>query len=592
MQSALAVLQFPLAAIPSATTDAVPPSQDFAISFSEDPSAHEGDISIADPGPFALDQPIVWTAPIVTVSGGLQAGLQDLAVTDGTHGELTGPQGAVTLPDEIELSSPASTAGSVDAENTSNAIDYPPGGPKADGAPASVDEGPYVPDAAFRDPAQPGSRLTAEPRDTRPDVASLGDQPASRAQGTVAADPAPEPAIAWDARGAKLAAMLPAQAAAQASAVETVRATTDAQPRQFSSVAAGPGKRMIEALPVDPVGLAAVHSDMATTTDDVAPTRLTDGEITLPQGPEVRTLSKPAGVEAIDASVTTDAPTTGTKYSAPEPPVTGSFWERYFTNRSDPQPATGATPDKLAQTPVEQVLAAIGIAPRLNVSKDDPVAGRSREGDLFASDAEVAEDVTAKAAAPTHGSGPPPAADLRPDPGPVLQVLPWSDGLPDRVDRFDSPLSALSSVSTSGVATSSGGPLSLPVQQVAMQLAGVLVQASDRATELALAPEELGKVRLRLEPDAANPDRLTITINVERPETLDLFRRHAGELADAIRAAGYSGADIDFGAQGQGDSGKGQHSGPPSGSELPSDETAPIQHSPRTIAGATLDLRL
>ena len=349
---------------------------------------------------------------------------------------------------------------------------------------------------------------------------------------------------------------------------------------------------MIETLPVDPVGAAAVRSDMAPATDDIAPTRLTDAETTLLQGPDAPKLSKLPGVETIDVSVTVDAPTTGTENSAPEAPVPGSFWERYFTDRSDPQPASGVSPEKVALTPVEPVLAAIGIVPRLPVSKDDPVADQSREDGRVASDAEMAENVTAKAAAPTNGSGPPPAPDVRPDLGPVLQVLPWSEGLPDRVDRFDSPLSVMSSLSTSSVATGSGGPLSLPVQQVALQLAGVLVQASDRATELALAPEELGKVRLRLEPDATNPDRLTITINVERPETLDLFRRHAGELAEAIRAAGYAGADIDFGAQGQGDSGKGQHSARSPVSDLPPDESAPIQHSPRTIAGATLDLRL
>ena len=35
---------------------------------------------------------------------------------------------------------------------------------------------------------------------------------------------------------------------------------------------------------------------------------------------------------------------------------------------------------------------------------------------------------------------------------------------------------------------------------------------------------------LKLKPDAANPDRMVVMITFERPETLDLFRRHAGDL--------------------------------------------------------------
>lgn len=87
--------------------------------------------------------------------------------------------------------------------------------------------------------------------------------------------------------------------------------------------------------------------------------------------------------------------------------------------------------------------------------------------------------------------------------------------------------------------------------QVAAQLASVLRRSSSGATELALAPAELGNVRLQMEPDARDPDRLIVVITIERPETLDLFRRHAGELAEAIRNAGYSGSSIDFGQDGK-----------------------------------------
>lgn len=138
-------------------------------------------------------------------------------------------------------------------------------------------------------------------------------------------------------------------------------------------------------------------------------------------------------------------------------------------------------------------------------------------------------------------------------------------------------------------------PQSTPVPQVAAQITAALTRSADGATELALAPEELGQVRLRLEPDSGNPERMVVMITFERPETLDLFRRHAGELAEALRAAGYSGADIGFGqdhagspgndAQGGGSAQRSQDAPETSASASPSPP-------PRAAAGASLDLRL
>lgn len=155
---------------------------------------------------------------------------------------------------------------------------------------------------------------------------------------------------------------------------------------------------------------------------------------------------------------------------------------------------------------------------------------------------------------------------------------------------FSGPL--FQSGSGSGTAPGPHGLASFPVQQVAVQIAGVMVDITDKATELALAPEELGRVSLRLEPDAANPDRMTILITVERPETLDLFRRHAGELAEAIRAAGYSGADIGFGQHGQGSSPNHGPNDETPGAGRPPEDLTPVSPARRDVVGASLDLRL
>lgn len=144
-------------------------------------------------------------------------------------------------------------------------------------------------------------------------------------------------------------------------------------------------------------------------------------------------------------------------------------------------------------------------------------------------------------------------------------------------------------------ATSAPSPVPFPVPQIAAQIGAALSQGSDGTTELALAPEELGKVRVRLKPDATHPDRLVVMITCDRPETLDLFRRHAGELGDAFRSAGYAGADIGFGQQGSGHADPGRREG--TGSRSPdggtgADPGAAAPPVPRLGAAASLDLRL
>ncbi len=151
--------------------------------------------------------------------------------------------------------------------------------------------------------------------------------------------------------------------------------------------------------------------------------------------------------------------------------------------------------------------------------------------------------------------------------------------------------------SMSQPAASAPGPMQLPVPQVAAQITAALSQTADGATELALSPEELGNVRLRLERDAKNPERMVVHITFERPETLDLFRRHAGELTEALRDAGYAGADIGFGHEG-GSAGTSERdpgfAAPDygSGATGATDQQTAEPSSPRLLAGASLDLRL
>lgn len=86
-------------------------------------------------------------------------------------------------------------------------------------------------------------------------------------------------------------------------------------------------------------------------------------------------------------------------------------------------------------------------------------------------------------------------------------------------------------------------PLTLHPAQVVAQILPK-ARAQNKAVELLLAPEELGKLRFVIQHDGAS---VKISLTAERPETLDLLRRHADQLVQEFRQSGYSGATIDFG---------------------------------------------
>lgn len=90
-------------------------------------------------------------------------------------------------------------------------------------------------------------------------------------------------------------------------------------------------------------------------------------------------------------------------------------------------------------------------------------------------------------------------------------------------------------------------------QAVAQQIAAA-VQARDAGKstiDLRLAPEELGRVRLSL---TSHEGVVTVTVVAERPETLDLMRRHVDALARGLLDAGYQEARFSFAGQDSGGS--------------------------------------
>mgnify|MGYP001799943668 CR=1 FL=1 len=87
-------------------------------------------------------------------------------------------------------------------------------------------------------------------------------------------------------------------------------------------------------------------------------------------------------------------------------------------------------------------------------------------------------------------------------------------------------------------------------RHAAHQMAAAVVQQQGRMTEIALNPEELGRVRLVMTAvDAA----ITLTVAAERPETADLLRRHIDVLTQEFRALGYEDINFSFGSESQSD---------------------------------------
>lgn len=85
-------------------------------------------------------------------------------------------------------------------------------------------------------------------------------------------------------------------------------------------------------------------------------------------------------------------------------------------------------------------------------------------------------------------------------------------------------------------------------RHIAQQVADVAMRAADGPVDLHMNPEELGKVRISM---AMAEGGITVTILAERPETLDLMRRHIDQLNQEFRQLGYGLISFSFGQHNQ-----------------------------------------
>lgn len=89
-------------------------------------------------------------------------------------------------------------------------------------------------------------------------------------------------------------------------------------------------------------------------------------------------------------------------------------------------------------------------------------------------------------------------------------------------------------------------PIPLPAT-VPAQLLHHVSAAKAGAIEVLLQPEELGHVKFQIQQQG---ESVRILLSAERPETLDLLRRHADHLLQEFRQSGFSQASLSFGQWG------------------------------------------
>lgn len=129
-------------------------------------------------------------------------------------------------------------------------------------------------------------------------------------------------------------------------------------------------------------------------------------------------------------------------------------------------------------------------------------------------------------------------------------------------------------------------------RQIANQMASAIAASTEAGTvDIRLDPEELGSVQMSLK---IRDGSLTMAIVADRPETLDLLKRHIEQLSAEFRAMGYGDVTFSFGGS---QNGNGTDRGRTEGQRHTAPETfetrSGVQEPTRPrIAANGLDIRL
>lgn len=133
-------------------------------------------------------------------------------------------------------------------------------------------------------------------------------------------------------------------------------------------------------------------------------------------------------------------------------------------------------------------------------------------------------------------------------------------------------------------------PLAAAPPPVSRQVADALVRMEGDVTEITLAPAELGRLRITLTRDSQG---LVVLLTAERPEALDLLRRHGDLLRQELAGQGEGEARLEYSAGGQdgtaGQAGRRANRGPKAG---PVPDAGPMPETAATIMRPVLPGRI
>ncbi len=257
-----------------------------------------------------------------------------------------------------------------------------------------------------------------------------------------------------------------------------------------------------------------------------------------------------------------------------------------------PDTATSPTPDPTTTPSVSDAKAPIDAGRKLSVeaTKTATPPSKSAEAAVLLRAADHAAATVGPAAQPI-----PDGPESRPlptaEPAPLLLAAGLQTRLPDGMAEPQVLLVAHGGTGLHSPAHQVAVTHALPSAPLPAATVPALVQAVSQnggeTVELVLSPQDLGKLRFEM---TQSGDRMRIHLVVERPETLDLLRRHADQLLSEFRQAGFSGATLSFGQGGQG--GQQAQSNP---AHHPFPATLADQHVPAPRPqppGGGLDLRL
>jgi len=176
-----------------------------------------------------------------------------------------------------------------------------------------------------------------------------------------------------------------------------------------------------------------------------------------------------------------------------------------------------------------------------------------------------------------------PTAPTLPSIQPAVRQIPKEVATPTSLTADTEPLPSLRSDAPQGTYAISTSPQPYRTdvaQHIASQLADAAKSMPARQVEIALSHEELGRVRLGVAPQEAG---ILVHVFAERPETMDLLRRHIAALETAFAAIGYEDINFAFagGASTEGDGA--------SDSSFSDTEAEPLTAPPEVITQITLE---